>query len=89
MYCCASSQSLYPNGELKDFVPAMLDLHTIEIKKNEKLTKVKSKNDKVEVVDDNATNIPMVLQHDDGKPCRKPCATPAPAEKFLVSEYGY
>ena len=27
MYCCELSQSLYPNGELKDFVPAILDLN--------------------------------------------------------------
>lgn len=27
MYCSELSQSLYPNGELKDFVPAILDLN--------------------------------------------------------------
>lgn len=53
------------------------------------MTKAKSRNDKVEAAADLTTNIPIVLQHDDGKPCRNPWATPAPAEKFEVCEYGY
>ena len=77
MYCCAASQSLYPNGELKDFVPAMLDLkHDGEKLNGEGADDVRaiSRNEKWsdELEADEVTNIPMVLQHDDGKPCRKP-----------------
>ena len=44
------------------------------------MTKSSDEQSSDELSSDGTTNIPMVLQHEDGKPCKKPWATPAPAK---------